>query len=564
MKDIAYTLFKNKVNIIDAILNQEKEKDLNDTANLKKPSEIKAWLDKYIINQEDAKKSISSILYEYQKQVKYNSNLDLGQDALDRTNILCMGVTGSGKALPTNTLILTPSGFIQLEDIHVGSIVYDSMGQPTTVVAEYPQDELKQEWLVTFIDGTSIKCCEDHLWMFKTKYHNGFQLNKWRVDSIKNMVQQFQIQSKKSRAYNIAIPINKPIQFDKKKLEIPPYLLGALLNNECSNNDIIFINSDKDVIKKIKRSTIDNNLGEFISDSKYPLKHIYRDTNSSKLKDYIESTFKYCLVEDRFIPKEYLYSSIEDRLELARGLIDISGNIDRKGRISFHTVSKQLAEDFKFLIYSLGYRVKLRINKKTYVIYIYSDDDLLFSSQKHIMRYNNRQKTIYKRNYDLLKIKSIEKLDTKSKMKCITVDSPICTYICKDFIATHNTATFKALAKLLDRPLILESTTSITVTGIIGREITDILAHAIKDCNGDIQQAEKSIILIDEFDKLARNLQTTSGRDVAGTALQQEFLKLLEGDKIQVQLGNKHSPLFDNTVEIDTSNILFVDRKSVV
>ena len=125
-------------------------------------------------------------------------------------------------------------------------------------------------------------------------------------------------------------------------------------------------------------------------------------------------------------------------------------------------------------------------------------------------------------------------------------------------IMSGKTATFKALAKLLDRPLILESTTSITVSGIVGRDLTDILAHAIKDCNNDISQAEKAIILIDEFDKLARNLQTTSGRDVAGSALQQEFLKLLEGDKIQVQLGNKHSPLLDNTVEIDTSNILFV------
>ena len=120
------------------------------------------------------------------------------------------------------------------------------------------------------------------------------------------------------------------------------------------------------------------------------------------------------------------------------------------------------------------------------------------------------------------------------------------------------TATFKALAKLLDRPLILESITSVTVSGIVGRDITDILAHALRECNNDVSQAEKAIILLDEFDKTARNLQTTSGRDVAGIALQQEFLKLLEGDKIQVQLGNKHSPLLDNTVEINTNNILFV------
>lgn len=97
-----------------------------------------------------------------------------------------------------------------------------------------------------------------------------------------------------------------------------------------------------------------------------------------------------------------------------------------------------------------------------------------------------------------------------------------------------------------------------SVTGVVGRDVTDILARAIRECNNDIQKAEKSIIIIDEFDKTARNLQTTSGRDVAGISLQQEFLKLFEGDKIQVSLGNKKSPLLDTTVEIDTSNILFI------
>ena len=117
------------------------------------------------------------------------------------------------------------------------------------------------------------------------------------------------------------------------------------------------------------------------------------------------------------------------------------------------------------------------------------------------------------------------------------------------------TATFRAIAKLLDRPLILESVSSMSVTGVVGRDVSDILARAIRECNNDIA---KAIIIIDEFDKTARNLQTTSGRDVAGISLQQEFLKLLEGDKLQVSLGNKRSPLIDTTVEIDTSNILFI------
>ena len=484
-------------------------------------------MDKYIISQENAKKTIATLLYEHQKQLQYNNNLDNGKEALERTNMFCIGATGIGKCLPLDTNILTPSGWKQMRNIHIGDVIYDENGEKTTVIGEYPQQELKQEWLITFIDNSSIKCCKDHLWKFIIQ-----NSNEWLEDTIENI---------QKLNHTIGIPINKPIQFDKKNLIIPPYLLGALI----SNNKWEFSNLDDNIINKIKQLTINNNLGEFCTNSKYSLQY----TDSSQIKQYIYNIFGKS-ENNKFIPKEYLLSSIEDRFELARGLIDINGYINSQECICFDTNVEQLMLDFQFLIRSLGYRTILYTNNTIYTICIQSNDKRLFSSQKFQI------KSIY--NYQVLEIKSIEKLETKSEMKCLTVDSTAHTYICQDFIVTHNTATFKALAKLLDRPLILESTTSITVSGIVGRDITDILAHAVRECNNDVQQAEKAIILVDEFDKTARNLQTTSGRDVAGIALQQEFLKLLEGDKIQVQLGNKHMPMLDNTIEIDTSNILFV------
>lgn len=468
----------------------------------------------------------------------------------------------SGKALPLDTNILTPTGWKQMRDIHIGDIVYDENGEKTIVIGEYPQQELKQEWLITFSDNTSIKCCEDHLWKFKIDHYDKFKSSVWQEDTIKNIIDNFQFLNL-NKINNIAIPINKPIQFDKQNLIIPPYLLGALIGDGYFGKDIVFYNPEDDLINKVKQLTLNNNLGEFYTNPKYPLRHTYRYTNSSLLKQYIHNTFgKLCIATNKFIPKEYLLSSIDDRFELARGLIDTDGTLNNLGRISFCTVSKQLADDFKFLIQSLGYRLTIRTDNRNnniaYICDIKNQDDKLFSSQKHKQKYINCHKPLQDYNSNLLRIKSIKKLETQSEMKCLTVDSSKHTYICDNFIVTHNTATFKALAKLLDRPLILESITSVTVSGIVGRDVTDILAHAIRECNNDIPQAEKAIILIDEFDKTARNMQTTSGRDVAGVALQQEFLKLLEGDKIQVQLGNKHSPLLDNTVEINTSNILFV------
>lgn len=76
------------------ILNQEKNQEMYNTDVLKKPSEIKQWLDKYIISQEAAKKAVSAALYEHQKQLKYNSNLVQEKEALERINMLVVGASG--------------------------------------------------------------------------------------------------------------------------------------------------------------------------------------------------------------------------------------------------------------------------------------------------------------------------------------------------------------------------------------------------------------------------------------------------------------------------------------
>ena len=67
-----------------------------------------------------------------------------------REREVIQAATGAGKALPLDTDILTPNGFVKMRDIHVGSVVYDENGEKTNVIAEFPQSELKQEYKITF------------------------------------------------------------------------------------------------------------------------------------------------------------------------------------------------------------------------------------------------------------------------------------------------------------------------------------------------------------------------------------------------------------------------------
>ena len=78
----------------------EEEKKTEDI-NLLKPKEIKAFLDDYVIGQEEAKKVLSVAVYNHYKRVLSGKDLDV---ELQKSNILMLGPTGSGKTYLAQTL----------------------------------------------------------------------------------------------------------------------------------------------------------------------------------------------------------------------------------------------------------------------------------------------------------------------------------------------------------------------------------------------------------------------------------------------------------------------------
>ena len=97
--------------ILDEEFFETKEKatlessDKSDEKPIPKPHEIKAYLDQYIIGQDDAKKVLSVAVYNHYKRLKNNSSTDLKNDVeIQKSNILLVGPTGSGKTLLAQTL----------------------------------------------------------------------------------------------------------------------------------------------------------------------------------------------------------------------------------------------------------------------------------------------------------------------------------------------------------------------------------------------------------------------------------------------------------------------------
>ena len=70
-----------------------------------KPHEIKAYLDEYIVGQDDAKKVLSVAVYNHYKRLKHNKEAENGDSVeIQKSNILLVGPTGSGKTLLAQTL----------------------------------------------------------------------------------------------------------------------------------------------------------------------------------------------------------------------------------------------------------------------------------------------------------------------------------------------------------------------------------------------------------------------------------------------------------------------------
>jgi len=79
----------------------ENEPEILEDINLLKPEEIKAFLDDYVIGQDDAKKVLSVAVYNHYKRITAEKDLEV---ELQKSNILMLGPTGSGKTLLAQTL----------------------------------------------------------------------------------------------------------------------------------------------------------------------------------------------------------------------------------------------------------------------------------------------------------------------------------------------------------------------------------------------------------------------------------------------------------------------------
>ena len=108
-KDVDYLIEGDEAYICDdciqkanLVINESNEENINNTFELKNPQQIKKYLDTHVIGQDQAKKIVSVAVYNHFKRI---ANQDSDDDVtIEKSNILLVGSTGTGKTLIAKTL----------------------------------------------------------------------------------------------------------------------------------------------------------------------------------------------------------------------------------------------------------------------------------------------------------------------------------------------------------------------------------------------------------------------------------------------------------------------------
>jgi len=116
----------------------------------------------------------------------------------------------------------------------------------------------------------------------------------------------------------------------------------------------------------------------------------------------------------------------------------------------------------------------------------------------------------------------------------------------------------QTIAKCLDVPFAICDCTTLTMAGYVGEDIESVVGKLLQDANFDVNRAQTGIIFLDEVDKIGAVPGIHQLRDVGGEGVQQGMLKMVEGTTVNVPEKNAARKTRGETVQVDTTNILFV------
>jgi len=385
---------------------------------------------------------------------------------------------GLGKSLAVHIPILTPGGWRRFGDVCVGDKVMNAQGDISRVVGVYPQGDL-EAFRVTFSDGASTICSDDHLWAVNTAVRKS-RGNGYRVLTLREIRARLHDAAGNARHY---IPIAAPMRFGSDDpLPMDPYLLGCMLGDGGLTHRTLSLTTADVELRETCNALLPTGT-EFAPQDRY--NHNLRSTAPSgrvairQLKQNLDEVGLSRLgSHQKFVPTSYKLASVSDRVAMLQGLMDTDGFVGKDGHVEFSSSSDLLAYDVAFLVRSLGgtarvgykakpkyhYKGEQRVGRPAWRVTVALPPQFNpFRLRRKAEAYPGRPK--YPPCRAIVKVEPVGKYP----MQCIAVDSPDHLFVVDDFIVTHNTV--QVLSYLLRRkamegpaPALVIAPTSVTHT----------------------------------------------------------------------------------------------------
>lgn len=247
--------------------------------------------------------------------------------------------------LALDTPVPTPTGWTTMGAIEVGDKVIGRDGTCARVIGTSPVAKGRPCYRVLFVDGTSVVTDKAHRWAVidrKNPTHGVV------TRTTLQMSQDVRLRSYGGREpiYRWATPQSEPLRLSAIRLPIDPYVLGAWLGDGDSRAATV-TQSENDTPELVAALAGRGTRARRISSQGAP--RLYLDGLRKGLR--LEG-----LLGEKRIPERYLRASIDQRLELLRGLMDTDGHVTSRGWCTFSTNRTALASQMAELLRTLGHR----------------------------------------------------------------------------------------------------------------------------------------------------------------------------------------------------------------
>lgn len=376
----------------------------------------------------------------------YQYQID-GVDFLSKKKKALLGdQMGLGKAQPLSSRILTPNGWMLMGDMSIGQEVINSNGGVSKVTGVFPQG-IKDVFKVTFRDGATVRCCEEHLWSITTPDR------KWRgAASVVKQLKDFRhslAQANGNAKWHIETV--GTVEFPKRDLPLDPYLMGYVIaNGNLTTNTPRICIPDTETADRVRSMLpADVVMNKGMSDFDYNL--------SGSGQQFAVNPLTVVLrvlglmgkgFAEKHIPHDYLYGSAEDRLAMFQGLMDGDGSCSDAGVVlEYSTGSDTLASQVVELVQSFGGVARLSSRIPTFTYQGEKKQGSLsyrinISLPEAISPFRLSRKAdayVPRTKYQPTRVIVSIEPDGQEECQCIMVDAPDHLYVTDGYVLTHNT-----------------------------------------------------------------------------------------------------------------------------